>query len=60
MTTAYFRGKSISEIEGLVTKPFADLLEREAFSTCQVIFLGSSFAGEERCHRIPLTSGYQH
>lgn len=57
---AYFRGRAISEIEGLVTKPFADLLEREAFSTCQVIFLGASFSGENRCHRIMLDSGYLH
>lgn len=57
---AYFRDQSVSEIESLIAKPFADILEREAFSTCQVIFLGSSFKGEDRCNRISLNSGYLH
>lgn len=57
---AYFRGQAISEIEGLVARPFADLLQRDAFSSCQVIFLGSSFEGEDRCRRIPLETGYLH
>ena len=57
---AYFRGQAVSEIEGLVARPFADLLQREAFSSCQVIFLGSSFEGETRCRRIPLEARYLH
>jgi hypothetical protein len=55
---AYFRGQKVSSVEGVVAQPFADLLKKNSFLTCQVIFLGSNFEKEDRCHRIELDTRY--
>lgn len=55
-----FRGRSVGEIEAMIARPFADLLDRPMFSGCQAIFLGSAFEGEDRAHRIPINTRYQH
>ncbi len=57
---AYFDGETVSHMEAQMIAPFADLVARDAYKTCQVIFIGASFQGETRGNQIAITGSHLH